>query len=70
MRQDAATYQPFRSHFILEVVASGFDKWAGKELEAKLIEQHGSRGAAGYNIAKGHPASTKQYWYLKRSGII
>ena len=70
MRDDAATYTPFRQYFELEVLQEGLSKWEAKDLERSLIEQHQARGPQGYNSAKGHPASARQFWYLSRRGLI
>lgn len=54
----------------MEILAQGLSKWDAKDYEGKLINQHKATGPAGYNTAKGHPASTKQFWYLRRRGIL
>lgn len=70
MAADVAAYKPFNDHFELTVLARGLNKWAAKEMEGKLIEKHKTRGPAGYNTMRGHPPSTRQFWYLHRRGII
>jgi hypothetical protein len=70
MRADANALQPFRQHFSMDILAQGLSKWDAKDYEGKLINQHKATGPAGYNTAKGHPASTKQFWYLRRRGIL
>jgi hypothetical protein len=40
-------------------------------MEARFIKKYNSTtGSNGYNTLKGHPAKTKQFWYLFRNNLL
>ena len=66
MRKDALQFKPFEDHFHLSVLAETTSERQCKRLEAHHIRLHEACGPNGYNIMKGHPPSTRKFWYLQR----
>jgi hypothetical protein len=70
MREDVNTYQPFLSHFYYEILEVCTNKEGARIAEREHIQTHAATTAAGYNTLPGHPASSRQYWWLHRRGLL
>ena len=70
MKTDAETYKPFVEFFKLfklEIPEKSYTRKSDKSSEAKYIRYYNATGEKGYNQMLGNPASTKQYWAIKRA---
>jgi hypothetical protein len=70
MAADVARYQPFATFFHQDVLASVPDLPAAQRLESCYIHHFGTRAPAGYNTLPANPGRSRQYWFLRRRGII
>ena len=69
MREDAMQYQPWESHFVLDIVQTVRSEHANNA-ERALVAKFDSTGPSGYNTVKGSPTSSRQWWALKRKGAF
>lgn len=68
MVADAMQHQPFEQHFRLTVVESFSSRFAAELCERRLIEQHASAGAKGYNQLPSAPGKSQHFWVQHRRG--
>ena len=70
MQDDAQKYQPFLDNFVLEVLDVAYSPEENRSKEAHYVKQYDALSASGYNVLRGNPASTRQYWFLKRRNLL
>ena len=63
MRKDVDSYAGLED-WSIEVVAEFSSRHAAHMCEQRLIEQHKTRGTAGYNTLPGAPGCSQQFWML------
>ena len=69
MQADAATYQPWRQHFRLDILKQ-VDKDGANDAERYYISVLESKAPKGYNKLKGSCTSSRQFWKLHRAGLL
>ena len=67
MRLDVLRYVPFRRHFALHILYQTPEKVGAKRQETHLIQLYRSQGAGGYNTLPSQPATSRQFWAIRRS---
>ena len=70
MQADAAAFKPFDHNFMMHTLETCDSKAAADAAERRHIHLLQSRGTKGYNTLRGNPASTRQYWFLRRRNIL
>lgn len=70
MRADAQTFTPFDACFRMDRLGTMVGLAAAKQAENEQIVAHNATGPLGYNVLKGIPGSSKQFWFLKRNNFV
>lgn len=71
MKQVIETHTPYEQFFHVTRLCTCATEHETRSMEARFIKKYNSTtGSNGYNTLKGHPAKTKQFWYLFRNNLL